>query len=115
MTSISIPLPVRLRPIHMEFDPIGRRCVRWVALARPTWSSTPHSPAEGFAAFSVPLLPFSLPGRTLYLPSRQDLLLSRTVISRQEVALRGPFRLRLASACLTRRPRGVPRPAPPRG
>jgi hypothetical protein len=29
----------------------------------------------------------------------QDLLLSRTVISRREVALRGPFSLRLASAC----------------
>src|SRR5207244_8213549 len=32
-------------------------------------------------------------------PAGQDLLLSRTVISRREVALRGPFCLRLASAC----------------
>src|SRR4051812_20656531 len=31
-------------------------------------------------------------------PTRQDLPLSRTVIGRREVALRGPFRLRLASA-----------------
>jgi hypothetical protein len=43
-----------------------------------------------------------LPAReTLYLPAGQVLLLSRTVIGRREVALRGPFRLRLASACLT--------------
>jgi hypothetical protein len=33
----------------------------------------------------------------------QDLLLSRTVISRREVALRGPFCLRLASASQDRR------------
>src|SRR5215469_1810655 len=32
-------------------------------------------------------------------PAGQDLPLSRTVIGRREVALRGPFRLRLASAC----------------
>src|SRR6476620_5217656 len=32
-------------------------------------------------------------------PVGQDLPLSRTVIGRREVALRGPFRLRLASAC----------------
>src|SRR5213595_1124203 len=37
-------------------------------------------------------------------PAGQDLPLSRTVISRQEVALRGPFRLRLASACRRRPP-----------
>src|SRR6476646_8936907 len=47
-------------------------------------------------------------------PVRQDLPLSRTVIGRREVALRGPFRLRLASACLTWRPHGEPRPAQPR-
>src|ERR1039457_5453198 len=34
------------------------------------------------------------------LPGGQDLPLSRTVIGRRQVALRGPFRLRLASACL---------------
>jgi len=32
-------------------------------------------------------------------PAGQDLLLSRTVIGRRKVALRGPLRLRLASAC----------------
>jgi len=32
-------------------------------------------------------------------PARQGLLLSRTVLERREVALRGPFCLRLASAC----------------
>jgi hypothetical protein len=43
-----------------------------------------------------------LPAReTPYSPAGQVLLLSRTVIGRREVALRGPFRLRLASACLT--------------
>src|SRR5580693_8490728 len=41
-----------------------------------------------------------LPAReTSDLPAGQDLLLSRTVIGRREVALRGPFSLRLASAC----------------
>src|ERR1035438_10767511 len=86
------------------------------ALARPTWSSTPHSPAEGFAAATTTtaLLPTQ---ETRCLPARQDLLLSPTVISRQEVALRGPFRLRLASACLRPRPpwgagRGAPARAP---
>src|SRR5262249_18343022 len=60
-----------------------------------------------------------LPGRgTRCSPARQDLLLSRTVISRREVALRGPFRLRLASACQVGPPaamaaRGA-RPAQPR-
>src|SRR2546430_10394874 len=39
-------------------------------------------------------------------PVGQDLPLSRTVISRREVALRGPFRLRLASACPARLPPG---------
>jgi hypothetical protein len=34
-------------------------------------------------------------------PTGQDLPLRRTVIGRREVALRGPFRLRLASACRT--------------
>src|ERR1017187_198613 len=86
---------------------------RGAALARPTWSSTPHSPAEGFAASiaTTALLPVR---ETRYLPARQDLLLSRTVISRQEVALRGPFCLRLASACPAWRPRREPRPAQPR-
>src|SRR5579875_1861206 len=82
--SISIPLRLELSD--------GR------ALARPTWSSPPHPPAEGFAA-SVATTAL-LPGRgTRYSPSGQDLPLSRTVIGRREVALRGPFRLRLASAC----------------
>src|SRR6516164_10852699 len=49
-------------------------------------------------------------------PAGQDLLLSRTVIGRREVALRGPFRLRLASACRRRpaAPGGWPSPAQPR-
>src|SRR6516225_8473141 len=44
--------------------------------------------------------------RTSDPPGGQDLPLSRTVIGRQEVALRGPFRLRLASACQVRRSAG---------
>src|SRR5262249_45685156 len=44
------------------------------------------------------LLPVS--GGVMCPPAGQDLLLSRTVIGRREVALRGPLRLRLASACL---------------
>jgi len=44
------------------------------------------------------LLPVS--GDVMCPPAGQDLLLSRTVIGRREVALRGPLRLRLASACL---------------
>src|SRR5687767_13970515 len=47
--------------------------------ARPTWSSTPQSPAEGFAA-SPPLLPFSRRTPHLTARTRQDLRLSRTVI-----------------------------------
>ena len=80
---------------------------------RPTWSSTPHSPAEGLAAVSAttPLLPGR---RTSGPPSGQDLLLSRTVIGRREVALRGPFRLRLASACRTAARVGTDGPAQPR-
>ena len=52
-----------------------------------------------------------LPAReTSDLPAGQDLPLSRTVIGRREVALRGPFRLRLASACQAGRPAaGEPR------
>src|SRR2546429_1617965 len=48
-------------------------------------------------------------------PAGQDLLLSRTVISRREVALRGPFCLRLASAFRRRPFPGCrrPRPGPP--
>ena len=46
---------------------------------RPTWSSTPQSPAEAFAA-SLPLLPFSRPPSHLTTGPRQDLPLSRTVI-----------------------------------
>src|SRR5580692_7763660 len=66
------PLPVRLRPIWSTQLPWPRFRLSWirlscvrlnrVALARPTWSSTPHSPAEGVAA-SWPLVPFSRPGR----------------------------------------------------
>src|SRR5579864_2297961 len=75
------------------------------APARPTWSSTPHPPAEGVAASSATTA--LLPTReTSDLPAGQDLLLSRTVIGRREVALRGPFRLRLASACLRSLPAG---------
>jgi hypothetical protein len=37
------------------------RSIRPAAPARPTWSSSPHSPAEGFAAV-VPLVPFSRSG-----------------------------------------------------
>ena len=48
-----------------------------------------------------------LPAReTPYSPAGQVLLLSRTVIGRREVALRGPFRLRLASACRGSLPAG---------
>src|ERR1700750_2820967 len=47
--------------------------------ARPTWSSSPHPPAEGFAA-CVPLLPFSRRSSCLTRAARQDLRLSRTVI-----------------------------------
>ena len=49
-------------------------------------------------------------------PAGQDLPLSRTVIGRREVALRGPFRLRLASACRDgpAAPGGWPSPAQPR-
>src|SRR5262245_46068820 len=62
----------------------------WVTPARPTWSSTPHSPAEGLAALChYPLLSIR---KTSGLPARQDLLLSRTVIGRRRVALRGPLR-----------------------
>src|ERR1700761_7888781 len=90
----------------------GWGCPRWAALARPTWSSTPHSPAERFAACATTaLLPIR---KTRCLPARQDLLLSRTVIGRREVALRGPFRLRLASASPAGRPGREPRPAQPR-
>src|SRR5579872_2229598 len=83
------------------------------ALARPTWSSTPHPPAEGFAAASATtaLLPFLGTSRT---QAGQDLPLSRTVISRREVALRGPFRLRLASACRALSHRWDQGPAQPR-
>src|SRR6185437_2763378 len=54
-----------------------------VAPVRPTWSSTPHPPAEGLAALCVPLMPFSLPRGYLIPGVGQDLPLSRTVISRQ--------------------------------
>ena len=47
--------------------------------ARPTWSSTPQPPAEAFAA-SLPLLAFSRRPAHLMPETRQDLLLSRTVI-----------------------------------
>src|ERR1700744_5335101 len=91
----------------------GWGCPRWAALARPTWSSTPHSPAERFAACATTaLLPIR---KTRCLPARQDLLLSRTVIGRREVALRGPFRLRLASACPAWGPRRGAPPAQPPG
>src|SRR5450631_476047 len=82
--------------------------------ARPTWSSSPHPPAEGFAACATAAL---LPVREISdLPGGQDLPLSRTVIGRRQVALRGPFRLRLASACLAGLPAagGEPCTAQPR-
>src|ERR1700691_2619062 len=53
---------------NFHLDPPSPIRFSWAALARPTWSSTPHSPAEGFAAF-WPLLPHSrspglcIPGR----------------------------------------------------
>jgi len=47
--------------------------------ARPTWSSSPQPPAEALAA-CMPLLTFSRAGSHLANRSRQDLLLSRTVI-----------------------------------
>jgi hypothetical protein len=63
----------------------------------------------------LPLLAFS---RTLGHPipgTGQDLHLNRTVIGRREVALRGPFRLRLASACRSCHPAlGAACPAQPR-
>src|ERR1700722_9141560 len=47
-------------------------------------------------------------------PAGQDLPLSRTVIGRREVALRGPFCLRLASASPAGRPKRTAGPAQPR-
>ena len=47
--------------------------------AWPTWSSTPQSPAEAVAT-SPSLLAFSRPSTHLVSGTRQDLLLSRTVI-----------------------------------
>src|SRR5260370_18992731 len=38
------------------------------APARPTWSSSPHPPAEGLAAFLLPLMPCSRPGACLLRP-----------------------------------------------
>src|SRR5579859_2597311 len=39
---------------------LSRAIAAWLALARPTWSSTPHPPAEGFAAAAATtaLLPY---------------------------------------------------------
>src|SRR3954467_4980277 len=54
--------------------------------ARPTWSSTPHPPAETFAA-CLPLLAFSVGTLHLAGSDGQDLRLSRTVIG---AADRGP-------------------------
>src|SRR4051812_46492518 len=67
--------------------------------ARPTWSSTPQPPAEGLRLGATPPSPEVSP----YLTTRpgQDLPLSRTVIPatpRRGDGLRGPLRLRLASA-----------------
>src|SRR5579875_2694184 len=63
----------------------------------------------------APLVPFSRAGGRRIPRAGQDLLLSRTVIDRREVALRGPFRLRLASASRSGRPgAGAARPAQPR-
>src|SRR5580692_4882052 len=83
---------------NFHLDPPSPIRLSWAALARPTWSSTPHSPAERFAATWATTALLPVPG-TPYSGAGQDLLLSRTVIGRREVALRGPFRLRLASAC----------------
>jgi hypothetical protein len=63
---------------------------------RLTWSLTPHSPGH-----PGPLWPWWW---------FQDLLLSRTMISNRQVALRGSFRLRLASTC-NHRPAEVHQPA----
>src|SRR5258708_39106333 len=71
--------------------------IRWHSPGRP--GLRPHIRLLRGSRPPWPLLPFSFPGGTLCPPSGQDLLLSRTVIGRREVALRGPFRLRLASAC----------------
>src|SRR5690242_15630898 len=99
-----------------EWDLDGTRVIVPKAPARPTWSSSPHPPAEGFAAArlldaTTPLLPVR---RASGPPARQGLLLSRTVIGRREVALRGPFRLRLASACRNAADESTCRPAQPR-
>src|SRR5512143_1321439 len=51
--------------------------------ARPTWSSTPQSPAEALAAL-LPLLTFSRAPSCLTTGTRQDLRLSRTVIGSEE-------------------------------
>src|ERR1700712_928391 len=88
--------------------------------ARPTWSSTPHPPAETSAA-SPPLQVFS-PGHAAYGSGREAGLTSKSHRDRRPPAktvlcdqddrgegsprvkpsdrvLRGPLRLRLASAC----------------
>src|ERR1700728_696458 len=102
---------------NFHLDPPSPIRLSWAALARPTWSSTPHSPAERFAALVATTALLPVPG-TRYPGAGQDLLLSRTVIGRREVALRGPFRLRLASACPAwcpgREPHEAPPPAPAR-
>jgi hypothetical protein len=74
----------------------------------PFWSGLKgHPPGRPGLLPHIRLLRVSRPyATTTLLPARrtsgppagQDLLLSRTVIGRQQVALRGPLRLRLASA-----------------
>lgn len=62
-------------------------------IVRLTWSLPPHSPAGGFAP--KPVAPHYYLSRHYFF--RQDLLLSRTMLTTTLHCLRGSFCLRLAS------------------
>src|SRR5215218_2638278 len=57
---------------------------------RPTWSSTPHPPAETLAAH-LPLLAFSVGTPHLARSDGQDLRLSRTVIGTADRGSAAPY------------------------
>ena len=77
---------------------------------RPTWSSSPHSPAEGFAAI---VCHFSLSLQGLGVSLEAGLTPSRTVIRRRETPYVGRFACdwhRLTSPCRPGRGAGAARP-----
>src|SRR5215471_12791843 len=102
-TFLHVGTPTLEDDVHAR-APLSARDTRWHPPGRP--GLRPHirllRGSRQLLATTALLPARETSGR----PAGQDLLLSRTVIGRREVALRGPFCLRLASACRHRLPAG---------